>query len=254
MMDIFITVLLLCIVISLCKKAYTTPRIKGWLGEMRVRRHLNRLTDVYTSYHNVYLQKANGELTQVDHIVTAPFGIFVIETKNYAGRIVGTEEARYWTQILYQKKTTFYSPIFQNRAHVNVLKHTLQVDVPIRSVIVFSNAVTLKLPALEQATVIQMKHLRKYMKKYNEEVIAQEQLRSINATIEQLVSKERAEKRQLKHTHLQQLKRNERIYEQHASPCPKCGSKLVKRKGKFGAFYGCSTFPACRFTERTESE
>lgn len=30
--------------------------------------------------------------------------------------------------------------------------------------------------------------------------------------------------------------------------CPVCGGVLVLRKGKFGMFYGCSGFPACRFT------
>lgn len=30
--------------------------------------------------------------------------------------------------------------------------------------------------------------------------------------------------------------------------CPVCGGVLVLRKGKFGVFYGCSGFPACRFT------
>lgn len=31
--------------------------------------------------------------------------------------------------------------------------------------------------------------------------------------------------------------------------CPLCGSALVKRHGKYGDFYGCSNFPACRYTE-----
>lgn len=30
--------------------------------------------------------------------------------------------------------------------------------------------------------------------------------------------------------------------------CPVCGGVLVLRKGKFGMFYGCSGYPACRFT------
>ena len=30
--------------------------------------------------------------------------------------------------------------------------------------------------------------------------------------------------------------------------CPVCGGVLMLRKGKFGMFYGCSGFPACRFT------
>lgn len=28
--------------------------------------------------------------------------------------------------------------------------------------------------------------------------------------------------------------------------CPLCGSALVKRSGKFGPFYGCSSYPGCR--------
>lgn len=31
--------------------------------------------------------------------------------------------------------------------------------------------------------------------------------------------------------------------------CPRCGEAMVKRNGKFGAFYGCGGFPACRYTE-----
>lgn len=31
--------------------------------------------------------------------------------------------------------------------------------------------------------------------------------------------------------------------------CPVCGSELLRRKGRFGEFYGCSGYPACRFTK-----
>lgn len=34
--------------------------------------------------------------------------------------------------------------------------------------------------------------------------------------------------------------------------CPECGSLLKKRKGKFGDFYGCSSYPQCRFTRPVE--
>lgn len=30
--------------------------------------------------------------------------------------------------------------------------------------------------------------------------------------------------------------------------CPKCGNLLKKRNGKFGEFWGCSTYPDCKFT------
>jgi restriction system protein len=30
--------------------------------------------------------------------------------------------------------------------------------------------------------------------------------------------------------------------------CPKCGSPLTERKGKYGKFFGCTTYPKCDFT------
>lgn len=32
--------------------------------------------------------------------------------------------------------------------------------------------------------------------------------------------------------------------------CPKCGSKMILRKGRYGKFYGCSKFPYCKGTNR----
>ena len=31
--------------------------------------------------------------------------------------------------------------------------------------------------------------------------------------------------------------------------CPQCGGELIKRNGKFGAFFGCSNYPSCRYTK-----
>ncbi|MBS4912562.1 MAG: DNA topoisomerase 3 [Veillonella sp.] len=43
--------------------------------------------------------------------------------------------------------------------------------------------------------------------------------------------------------------RNAPVPDADAPDCPKCGKgKLMKRKGKFGEFYGCSQFPTCRYT------
>jgi DNA topoisomerase-1 len=32
--------------------------------------------------------------------------------------------------------------------------------------------------------------------------------------------------------------------------CPQCGGNLVERKGKHGPFWGCSRYPACRYTQK----
>lgn len=34
--------------------------------------------------------------------------------------------------------------------------------------------------------------------------------------------------------------------------CPRCGGSLAKRKGKYGAFFGCFNFPKCRYTKNTK--
>jgi DNA topoisomerase-1 len=36
--------------------------------------------------------------------------------------------------------------------------------------------------------------------------------------------------------------------------CPKCGGRLLKRMGKNGIFFGCSSYPDCDFTEDPEKE
>ncbi|RWN10218.1 MAG: hypothetical protein EOR94_29310 [Mesorhizobium sp.] len=48
----------------------------------------------------------------------------------------------------------------------------------------------------------------------------------------------------------QQKHREERLTDKTGARCPMegCGGGLVKRNGKFGAFFGCSTFPACKFS------
>jgi DNA topoisomerase-1 len=36
--------------------------------------------------------------------------------------------------------------------------------------------------------------------------------------------------------------------------CPKCGSAIVEKMGRFGRFYACSKFPECKYTESIENK
>lgn len=36
--------------------------------------------------------------------------------------------------------------------------------------------------------------------------------------------------------------------------CPKCNGELIKRKGKFGEFFGCSNYPKCEYTHNIKSD
>lgn len=58
--------------------------IKGARGEERVARLLATLSDSYDVFHGVATGEGAGDL---DHVVVGPCGVYVIETKNWTGRI-----------------------------------------------------------------------------------------------------------------------------------------------------------------------
>ncbi len=68
-------------------KVLGSASFKGWFGERMVCRGLNRLDpQLYRQFHDLYLPRPDGQgSTQIDHVVVSPFGIFVVETKNYKG-------------------------------------------------------------------------------------------------------------------------------------------------------------------------
>lgn len=58
----------------------------GWQGEKRVAKLLNNtLSDDYFLINDLYLREGGGD---VDHVVLGPNGIFVLETKNWNGKIM----------------------------------------------------------------------------------------------------------------------------------------------------------------------
>jgi len=86
------------IIISLLKPFL--PKIKGFFGEKSVAFQLSRLDpSKYKVINNIILQSGE-KTTQIDHVVVSNYGIFVIETKNYNGWILGDEYADYWTQVI----------------------------------------------------------------------------------------------------------------------------------------------------------
>lgn len=98
---------------------------------------------------NCYLPKNNDETTELDVILICEEGIFVFESKNYSGWIFGNEKSQNWTQTLcegrgHSRKEHFLNPIKQNNLHIKWLKKIAGNDIPIYSVIVFSERCTLK--------------------------------------------------------------------------------------------------------------
>ena len=180
---------------------------------------------------NDVLLPAKYGTSQVDHIVVSPYGIFVIETKNYKGWIFGHENSEQWTQSLVGHRSFFGwtsrkykmgNPIKQNIAHVRAVRNLLKDlgDFHIIPIVVFSNCGELVQSEENVGKIVAV-------------------LRSSNIT-----SKEARE------AHAQNANyaknKNELMIANYR--CPKCGANLVERNGKFGKFLGCSNYPRCRFT------
>ena len=61
------------------------------------------------------------------------------------------------------------------------------------------------------------------------------------------------------HRALNDCRVNQQVFErrareprQEAKRCPRCGQPMALRKGRFGAFYGCTGYPGCRYTENVK--
>ena len=119
---------------------------KGEIGEYLIYQKLRALEKQGGRFlFNLYLPKTRNETTEVDVVLIHPKGFFVIESKNYSGWIFGDETNRTWTQVLprgrgYEaNKERFQNPLRQNATHIKYLKRQLGEQIPMWSLIVFSD-------------------------------------------------------------------------------------------------------------------
>lgn len=110
-------IVLLLVAITLVK--FLKPFLKGKIGEFAVRTHVKLYLDKenYILLNDCTLPDEQNQTTQIDHILLSPYGIFVIETKNYKGWIFGGEHQKIWTQKIYKKSYKFQNPLHQNYKH-----------------------------------------------------------------------------------------------------------------------------------------
>lgn len=232
-------------IIILIYKIYR-PRIKGAVGEKTIAVILSTLNrSKYKVLNNVVLN-TNGWTSQIDHLIISDFGIFVIETKNYKGWILGGEHSEYWTQVIYKRKEKLYNPIRQNHGHIKALKHFLRdfPNIQYIPIVVFSRKATLKVRTTSQVTY--SFKLPEVIKKYREIILDEYEKNEIFDRISAVNSSATYDRnRHIKSIKLRVKEKKKSIAQGY---CPQCGGDLVPRKGKFGKFHGCSNFPRCRFT------
>ena len=92
---------------------FKDKRVKGMAGEIFVGYFLKKLLDKdqYQIVNDVLIPDQYGGTTQIDHIVFSQYGIFVIETKNWGGKIYGKDTSKYWDKYIFGKKFLEYNII-----------------------------------------------------------------------------------------------------------------------------------------------
>lgn len=146
-------------------------------GEAKVTRVLR---DVCTGpdwhvMNHVTLPIAGGT-TQVDHIVVSRFGVFVVETKDYAGWVFGGASQPMWTQVLFRTRFRFRNPILQNYAHVCAVRNLLDF-VPadaVVSLVVFTGRAEFRTE--RPAGVISVGELADWLRRWNQEIMSRNRL------------------------------------------------------------------------------
>jgi Nuclease-related domain len=164
----------------------SSPKFKGKLGEFTVKVHAKKyLSEEYIMLNDCTLPDEQTGTTQIDHILLSPYGIFIIETKNYQGWIFGGERQKHWTQKIYKKSFKFQNPLYQNYKHIKVLESVLKDVVEpeyLHSIIVFTPQSTFKTPM--PANVLQGKAWTDYVKQFQQVVIPAMKLKRIKYHLE----------------------------------------------------------------------
>ena len=234
-------------IIILVLAAYRLPVVKGFIGETIVKITIGRTTKKAEKekfvINNFLIQLEDGKTSQTDHIVINHNGVFVIETKNYSGRIYGDDTRKEWTQVLnYGKvKNHFYSPVKQNAVHVHHIKELLPPETPVYSAIVFVKGNT---NFIKSEYTYNLYELSKLLKTPRSRFLTTDEMDAIYRILDTKNTSSVVTNAE----HVQNIRKTQNDIANNI--CPRCGGQLVERKGKYGIFMGCSNYPHCRFVKK----
>lgn len=152
---------------------------RGKWGERFVRAILVFLPSEYKVFNDVRVC-ANGRKCQIDHLVVSPYGIFVIETKNYLGVTSGNVNSAMWQRSVLGKHYKTRSPLLQNQYHIDLLlaklNQTMNLDSSkIHSIVVFNFANFLRLSGCSD-NVVMFYGLMGYIRRFKTETLTNDEV------------------------------------------------------------------------------
>ena len=179
-------------------------------------------------------------------MIVSLYGIFVIESKNYKGKIYGSYDAEKWSQYINGEQFNFRNPVKQNLGHVIAIERLTRINSKfIIPLVVFTGSATLKLYGCDE--VIYDGMLLETIYRYRNKVFSPESMQAYARIIDDKID----DNAQTKSAHVSAVRQrvNKWNEEVNAGQCPRCDGYLVLRKGKYGDFFGCSNYPKCKYTK-----
>lgn len=234
---------------------------KGKRGEKRVSAELAQLSDQYSVLNDLVFYTEKGT-TQIDHLVVSKYGVFVIETKNYRGEIYGDDNRQEWTQLIvtdvtyakkwwktytYVTKSHFYNPVKQTIGHSLKVRELLAEFPHLTVVPIVAFAGDARLGNVDSKHhVVYYVDLPSVIGGYKNICLNDEDVQKVISILQENNVRQTVNNRR----HVKNLRIAEKEYNRtiDSGICPKCGGRLVQRRGKYGTFYSCSNYPHCKFT------
>ena len=170
------------------------------------------------------------------------------------------------TKTIRTKKLPVTRPIRQNRTHIKWLRSYVGPNIPLYSIIVFSERCELKQVTINSADVRVIKRDRTYATVRSiwetaPDSVPDEEVSALYEKLKLLTNADAATK--AAHIdHIRKVYQGQKSQEESQAAtdnklCPRCGKTLVLRTVRSGAnagkqFWGCSGYPSCKYTENLE--
>lgn len=139
-MGVFILLIGLFLISGIIKNNKpNSAKKKGNEGEDLVNKFLKSKSKDGLLLSNLTIRE-NEKYTQIDHVFITNKAIFVIETKNHSGFVIGGKADLNWTVMYGKSKYKMYNPLKQNETHVNTIRRVIEdKNINIVPIVIFSN-------------------------------------------------------------------------------------------------------------------
>lgn len=239
--------------LDLIKKLPTQNELKGSFGEWLAKWYAKTFPGALV-LHDVLINGTDQYTSQIDLLIIGGKGIYVVEVKMYTdAKVYGDTKKNKWYYYNHDKKCEIYSPLSQNQKHVEYLKSFLRDfgEIPCFSVVTMicddfkingempkNTILCNSLPAMERGILkIAENNPPMWDEAKKKEIFAFIQSNQLAGSAARSTHKENV---------VAYINEMEELRKQ--KKCPYCKTDLVLRNGKYGAFYGCSNYPKCRYT------